>query len=151
MTEKIRWDVFQRLVISFQSNYYGVLDGGFLEHQIGSLFHLKSKCENEENDPAWLRVKKILNIKSVEDRALLYAPLNQIVVAGFDKGDQLDFCLRNNILNFDHYEIKKPLKEWERLDRQQSCFSYGKELCHDEREKTMDGQNKTIDSRTVEQ
>ena len=63
-------------------------------------------------------------------------------MAGFDKGDQLDFCLRNNILNFDHYEIKKPLKELERLDRQQSCFSYGKELCHSEREIGIRGVSK---------
>jgi len=142
ISDKILWDIFHRLVISFQTNYYKVFNADYLGHQIGFLFHLRRREEIENNDPNWLNYKKSLAIKSIEDQYLLYPPLNQIEITMFDEGDRFRFCLQNNILNFDYYEVKKPPKKWEKLGHGQGCFYYRKKLCDKEMEIKIRGVSK---------
>jgi hypothetical protein len=115
-------ELFHRLVIAFQSNYFHAGDEPYLAHQKGSLFHLARATETEENDPAWKTYKDNLSIRTVRDAKLVYAPVNQIVIGMTEQPKAYDFTLRNNILNFDHYEIRTGTGSWEALkDNGFSC------------------------------
>ncbi len=108
-------DLFYRLVIAFQSNYFRAGNVPYLAHQKGSLFHLSRATESEENDPAWKTYKDNLSITTVHDSKLLYAPVNQIVMEMKEQPKAYAFTLRNNILNFDHYEMRTGMGSWKAL------------------------------------
>ena len=125
--DKISVEIFYRLAISFQANYFRVAKVPYLQYQIGSIFHLKRKDENEKGDQIWIDYKRNMQIKTIEDSSILYAPVNQIKIALIDEEKYFTFALKNNILNFDHYEVLLNSKIFKIMESGQDSFQCKKD------------------------
>lgn len=122
-------DYFYRLVVCFRSNYFRC-STGYLQYQIGALAHIPQALlpeqsgieEMEDDDRNWNAYKKKLGIQRITNVEQIYSPLNQIKIDVLERKTGFLFNLRNNILNFYHYEVRHTSERWEKMEPGKSEF-----------------------------
>ena len=109
----VRRELFYRLVIAFQSNYFRAQGIPYLQYQRGSLVHCLR--EGEQADARWRQYAEMMAIQVTRDQGLLSAPVNQIEIQTVASGEAIRFTFSNNMLNFDQYEVSVGKSGWETL------------------------------------